>query len=67
VSLPWGVSVGAVGMLPYLPLPTKLDTRVLPAIAAEPGEEPDAYAGRVQSAMQGALDEMTAGRKPLLG
>ena len=34
---------------------------------AEPDEEPDAYAERVQSAMQSALDEMTANRKPLLG
>jgi 1-acyl-sn-glycerol-3-phosphate acyltransferase len=67
VSLPWGVNVGAVGMLPYLPLPTKLDTRVLPAIAAEPDEGPDAYAGRIQSAMQQAMDQMTSNRKPLLG
>ena len=67
VSLPWGVNVGAVGILPYLPLPTKLDTRVLPAVHAEPDEDPDAYAERVQSAMQSALDEMTANRKPLLG
>jgi hypothetical protein len=54
-------------MLPYLPLPTKLDTRVLPAIAAEPDEGPDAYAGRIQSAMQQAMDQMTSNRKPLLG
>lgn len=67
VSLPWGFSVGAVGVLPYLPLPTKLDTRVLSPLAAQPNEEPDAYAERVQSVMQTALDEMTAGRKPLLG
>jgi 1-acyl-sn-glycerol-3-phosphate acyltransferase len=67
VSLPWGVSVGAVGLLPYLPLPTKLETRVLSPLMAEPDAEPDAYAERVQSAMQKALDQMTANRKPLLG
>ena len=67
VSLPWGVNLGAVGLLPYLPLPTKLDTRVLSPIAAEPGEKPEAYADRVQSAMQHAMDEMTSNRKPLLG
>ena len=67
VSLPWGFSVGAVGILPYLPLPTKLDTRVLSPLAAQPDEEPEAYAGRVQSVMQHALDQMTANRKPLLG
>jgi 1-acyl-sn-glycerol-3-phosphate acyltransferase len=67
VSLPWGLSVGAVGLLPYLPLPSKLRTRVLPATAAAPEDDPDAYAGRVQSAMQQALDDMTSKRRPLLG
>lgn len=67
VSLPWGINVGAVGILPYLPLPSKLRTRVLPAMAAAPNEHPDAYAARVQSAMQRALDDMTAQRRPLLG
>jgi hypothetical protein len=54
-------------MLPYLPLPTKLQTRVLRPIAAGADEEPEDYADRVQSAMQEAMDEMTANRKPLLG
>lgn len=67
VSLPWGFSVGAVGILPYLPLPTKLDTRVLAPMAAEPVDLADAYAERVHSTMQQAMDEMTANRKPLLG
>ena len=67
VSLPWGFSVGAVGLLPYLPLPTKLDTRVLAPLRAERDEEPDRFAERVQSVMQRAMDEMTANRKPLLG
>ena len=31
LSLPWGLNTGAVGMLPYLPLPSKLHTRVLAA------------------------------------
>jgi len=67
VSLPWGVSVGATGFLPYLPLPTKLYTRVLPAIEPTEGEEPDIYAARVQAVMQEAMDEMTEDRRPLLG
>ena len=67
VSLPWGVSVGAVGILPYLPLPTKLHTRVLAAIAAANGEDPTDYAARVQAEMQHALSEMTRNRRPLLG
>lgn len=67
VSLPWGLNIGAVGLLPYLPLPSKLQTRVLPAMPAAPGEESEDYAGRVESAMQTALTEMTDGRTPLLG
>jgi 1-acyl-sn-glycerol-3-phosphate acyltransferase len=67
VSLPWGLDIGAVGLLPYLPLPSKLCTRVLPAVTAGPDEEPDAYAARVQSAMQDALTDMTKQRRPLLG
>jgi 1-acyl-sn-glycerol-3-phosphate acyltransferase len=67
VSVPWGLSIGAVGMLPYLPLPTKLHTRVLAASCAEKGEEPDDYAARIQTVMQFALSEMTSKRRPLLG
>lgn len=67
VSLPWGLNVGAVGMLPYLPLPSKLNTKVLPAMSAIEGEEPADYAARVQSAMQKALTEMTANRRPVIG
>lgn len=67
VSLPWGINVGAVGLLPYLPLPTKLVTRVLPAMSASEGEDADEYAARVQAAMQDALTDMTATRTPLIG
>lgn len=67
VSLPWGVSLGAVGLLPYLPLPTKLHTRVLSAMVPAPGEEPDAFATRIEAAMQDALTAMTNRRRPLLG
>lgn len=67
LSLPWGLNTGAVGMLPYLPLPTKLQTRVLPAMVAKPDEDAPAYAERIHSAMQDALTEMTAGRRPVIG
>ncbi|BBY30019.1 1-acyl-sn-glycerol-3-phosphate acyltransferase [Mycolicibacterium sediminis] len=67
VSLPWGLSIGAVGLLPYLPLPTKLVTRVLPAMPATDGEGADEYAARVHTAMQDALTDMTATRIPLIG
>lgn len=67
VSLPWGVNVGVAGMLPYLPLPAKLSTAVLPAMRPEDGEDPAAFARRVESAMQARLDDLAARRKPLLG
>ncbi|WP_255506175.1 lysophospholipid acyltransferase family protein [Mycolicibacterium sp. 018/SC-01/001] len=67
VSVPWGLNVGAVGMLPYLPLPTKLVTRVLAPMIAADDETAEQFAGRVESAMQDALTDMTRDRKPLLG
>lgn len=67
VSLPWGVSVGFAGMAPYLPLPSKLHTTVLPAMKARRGEESTAFADRVQATMQNAMTAMTADRRPLLG
>jgi 1-acyl-sn-glycerol-3-phosphate acyltransferase len=67
VSLPWGFSIGAVGILPYLPLPTKLTTRVLLAMAPIDDETPDDYAARIHTEMQHALTDMTRSRRPLLG
>ena len=67
LSFPWGLNVGLVGMVPYLPLPTKMHTRVLPAMKPRKGEDGDHFAGRVQAAMQDALTTMTARRRPILG
>ena len=67
VSLPWGLSIGAVGMLPYLPLPTKLVTRVLPAMPPTDGEDAADFAVRVETVMQDALTDMTSDRFPLIG
>jgi 1-acyl-sn-glycerol-3-phosphate acyltransferase len=67
VSLPWGLSVGAVGLLPYLPLPSKLHTAVLPAVVARQGETPAELAARVERAMQRRLTELVRNRIPLLG
>lgn len=58
ISVPWGINVGVVGMLPYLPLPAKMHTRVLPAMTPDEGEDADTFAGRVHDAMQEALTEM---------
>ena len=67
LSLPWGLNTGAVGMLPYLPLPSKLHTRVLAATTARPDEDAKAYAERIHTLMQDALTEMTEHRTPLIG
>ncbi|MEJ2871900.1 1-acyl-sn-glycerol-3-phosphate acyltransferase [Actinomycetospora sp. OC33-EN08] len=67
VSLPWGLNIGAVGLLPYVPLPTKLDTAVLAAIHPRPDDDPAALASRVEAAMQDRLDVFTADRTPLVG
>ena len=67
LSIPWGISIGIAGLVPYLPLPTKLDTTILTAMRAESDEDGPAFAHRVEQAMQAAMDTMTAHRRPLLG
>jgi len=67
VSLPWGLNVGAVGLLPYIPLPTKLRTRVLPALSPQDDESPTQFAARVQIEMQHALSAMAAERRSAVG
>ena len=63
VSLPWGISVGTAGVLPYLPLPTKLLTAVMPPIHPLEGESPADLAGRVEVAMQKRLTELAQQRR----
>jgi 1-acyl-sn-glycerol-3-phosphate acyltransferase len=67
VSLPWGLNVGGVGLLPHLPLPTKLRTAVLPPLRPEPGESVDEYGSRVETTMQATLTELTDGRRLIVG
>jgi len=67
VSVPCGVSVGLVGLLPYWPLPTKLRTAVLPAMTPLAGETVEEFALRVEDAMQRRLTVLTRGRRLLIG
>lgn len=67
VTLPWGVSLGVAGMLPYLPLPAKLSTRVLDPIRVASDESPEQFGDRVEAAMQDALTALTKGRKLFRG
>lgn len=67
VSVPWGLSVGAVGLLPYLPLPTKLRTTVLEPMTPGPAESANAFGARVEHAMQTALTALSANRRLVVG
>lgn len=58
ISIPWGLNVGLVGLLPYLPLPARITSRVLPTINRAPGEEPEALAARVTRIMQTELTDL---------
>lgn len=56
VALPYGLNIGVAGMLPYLPVPVPLATRVLPAQRCqEPSQE---CAQRIEAMMQAAMDDL---------
>ncbi|WP_439032118.1 1-acyl-sn-glycerol-3-phosphate acyltransferase [Gordonia terrae] len=67
LSLPWGLNIGLVGLLPYLPLPSKIVTTVLPPMRAHDDESTEDFARRVHEAMSQALREMTRNRTPIIG
>ena len=67
VSIPYGLSIGVAGMLPYLPAPAKMRAAVLEPMTADAGEAREAFAARVETAMSDALTALTAGRIPFLG
>ncbi|GAA2047913.1 1-acyl-sn-glycerol-3-phosphate acyltransferase [Williamsia deligens] len=67
LSVPWGLNVGLVGLLPYVPLPSKIVTTVLPAMRPHDDESVDTFAARVHRAMDDELETMTRSRTPLLG
>ncbi|MCU0268808.1 MAG: 1-acyl-sn-glycerol-3-phosphate acyltransferase [Acidimicrobiales bacterium] len=67
VSIPWGLSIGLVGLLPYVPLPTKLRAETGPAFVPGPDESAEELADRVHTWMQDTADRLTAGRVPVLG
>ncbi|MEZ5209775.1 lysophospholipid acyltransferase family protein [Gordonia sp. (in: high G+C Gram-positive bacteria)] len=67
LSIPWGINIGMVGLLPYVPLPTKLHTTFLPAMRPQPDEDVKDYAERVRATMQAELDHQTRHRLPIIG
>jgi 1-acyl-sn-glycerol-3-phosphate acyltransferase len=58
LSIPWGLSLGVTGLLPYIPFRAKITTAVLPAMYAHEGETPESFAARIEEAMQVRLDEL---------
>lgn len=67
VTIPWGLNIGVAGMLPYVALPTKLVTAVLPPTTPHSGEPAEDFASRIEAAMQARLDSLVANRKPIIG
>lgn len=66
LSVPWGFTVGVAGLLPYLPLPARMTTTVLPAVSPGPDEDDDAFARRVEASMHDELHRVVA-RRPAWG
>lgn len=66
ISIPWLLNIGTVGLVPYVPLPTRLETSVLTSVRPFDGEDARAFAERIRQLMQATLDELTLDR-PLLG
>ena len=66
LSVPWGLGLGVVGMIPYLALPTQLEVAVLSA--RDPaGQDPDAFADELEAEMQAKLTAITRDRIPVVG
>lgn len=67
ISVPWGLNIGAVGLLPYFPLPAKLKTFVLEPMRPGRDDTPETFANHVHQVMQEELHSMTRGRIPVVG
>ena len=58
LALPWGLAPGP--WLPYLPLPFRIQVRVLDPVPAPAGADPDHIRAQVQTVMQEALDDLAS-------
>lgn len=60
-ALPWGLNVG-LALYAYLPWPAKMRGRILPPVFIGADEDPAQAAAEVESAMNEAASQLTAGR-----
>lgn len=67
ISIPWGISVGVTGLVPYLPLPTKLATAVLAPVDPTSADGPAQLARTIHAQMQDRLNELVRNRVPVIG
>lgn len=67
LSIPWGISFGLTGLVPYVPLPTKLATAVLGAVHPTVEDDPDMLARAILDQMQTRMDELVRARVPVVG
>lgn len=67
LSIPYGLSIGVAGMLPYFPIPAKMRAAILDPIEARADEPADGLARRVEAEMAAALKELTDDRLPVIG
>lgn len=67
ITAPWGLTAGVSLVLPYLPLPSKLESVVLPSIRADGSVPDDEVAAALEAEMQETLTELGTDRTPLLG
>lgn len=67
LSAPWGVNVLTSAILPYIPMPSKLDSVVLPARNVLDDRPMRDVADEIEADMQAVLADLTAGRVPVLG
>ncbi|WP_440713630.1 1-acyl-sn-glycerol-3-phosphate acyltransferase [Gordonia sp. FQ] len=64
LSIPWGLNIGLVGLLPYLPLPARLATEVLPPVFPMSDESAAQLAEHVRDQMQNSLTRLAAQLHP---
>lgn len=67
ISMPWGLSAGTAGILPYAAPPVKFESMVLPAVRPADDLTDAEVAHAIEADMQAALTELTTGRVPFLG